>query len=186
MRKFDRLEEMEQYQNTETGSYEFRENGKLLDIEITFNLTIEGNIIAENINAWNITAHDISAKNITALNITAWNIIAEDIRVFNMNALDINAHDITAWDISAHNISSSNINASNINAHNITAWNISAQGIDALNIVFYAVCFANNDILCTSIHGIRENSRYFSLDGKVIITLDKEKAMAELDNNLEK
>ena len=76
-----------------------------------------------------------------------------------INALDIEARDIKAWDISA-----SEIYARNINAQDIIAYNIYAQ-----NIIYWAVCFAYNNIKCKSIKGTRENHKHFVLDGKIEI-----------------
>jgi len=84
-------------------------------------------------------AGDISALG----NISAWNISAE-----NISALDISA--------------AGNISAGNISARNISAWNISAE-----NILYYAVCFAYQNIVCLSITGKRDNCRHFCLDGKI-------------------
>ncbi len=113
MKQFNSIEEMEKYLNKETGTYEFSENCELLDIEITFDLTIDENILARNISALNI------------------------------------------------------------DACNINAWNISAWSIDASAISFHAVCYAYKNIVCKSIKGRRKNSRYFSLDGEVIIKEEK-------------
>ena len=67
-------------------------------------------------------------------------------------------------DINARNINARNIKAEDINALNINAWNINAEDIN-----FYAVCFAYEKFICKSIKGRQENSKYFSLDGEVII-----------------
>jgi len=133
MRTFSSLKEMKPYFNAITNSYEFFENGKLLDIEITFGLTINGNILARDI-----------------------------------NALDINAYDITAGDIDALSIT-----AGDISSLNIKAWDINAGDIEATEISFHAVCFAYKNIVCKSIKGRRANSRYFALDGEVIIKEEK-------------
>ena len=92
---------------------------------------------------------DINARNINALNI---------------KAEDINALNINAWNINAEGIKAEGINAGNINAGDINAWNINAEDIN-----FYAVCFAYEKFICKSIKGRQENSKYFSLDGEVII-----------------
>lgn len=76
---------------------------------------------------------------------------------------------IKAMNIKAKNIKSGDINAGDINAGDINAGDINAGNIDACDISFYAVCFAYNNIKCTSIEGRRENSKYFALDGKVVI-----------------
>ena len=76
-----------------------------------------------------------------------------------INALDIEVRDIKAWDISA-----SEIYARNINAQDIIAYNIYAQ-----NIIYWALCFAYNNIKCKSIKGTRENHKHLVLDGKIEI-----------------
>ena len=80
---------------------------------------------------------------------------------------DINAGNINAWDINARNI-----NAWDINARDINAWNINAGNINAWDISFFAVVFAYVKFICKSIKGCRENSKYFSLDGKVEFKTD--------------
>lgn len=119
MKQFNSIEDMEQYLNGDTRTYNFFENGERLDIEITFDLNIWANIIANDIHAKNIVAGDMDARDIKAGNITAG---------------DISALDITAQDIN-----------------------------------FYAVCYAYKSIVCKSIRGGRKNSKYFTLDGEVII-----------------
>ena len=140
MKQFNKLEEMEKYLNAEKGAYIFIENRKLLDIKITFNLTVKEGIIARNIEALDITASFIKARCIDA-----WNINTRK------------------------NITSSNINAMRITTRDINAWNIEAINIEACHIKFYAVCFTYENIECKSIISFRRNSRYFSLDGEVII-----------------
>lgn len=170
MKKFDRLEEMQPYQNKKTGSYEFKEDGELLDIQITFDLTIEGDIKARKIDAFNIKAGNIEAGNINAGNINALDIEALDITALNINACNIDAVDITAWNIDACNIDAGDMKAWNINALDIIdAGDIKALSIKAEAIRFHAVCYADNNIICKLIKGIHENARYFTLDGEVII-----------------
>ena len=82
----------------------------------------------------------------------------------NIDACDINARDINAW-----NIESCDINAININAYDITADDINAYDIKANNIIYFAVCFAYENIKCKSIKGRRENAEHFVLDGKIEI-----------------
>ena len=135
MIKFNSIEEIKKYYNKNTNTFEFIENGILLDVEFAFNLKIGVNIKARNINAW-----------------------------------DINVVNIDAWDIKAWNIDAWNINAQNINALNISAWNIVAE-----DITYHAVCFAYQNIECSSIKGRRVNAKHFVLDGKIkIIVEDKE------------
>lgn len=139
MKQFNSIEKLQPYLNEKTKTYEFIEKGKLINIEITFDLTIDENILARDINAGNINAGDINARNI--------------------NAEDINAGNITAR----------HINAGNITAGDIDAWHIAAWSMNASVISFHGVCFAYKNIVCKSIKSRRENSRYFSLDGEVII-----------------
>ena len=80
----------------------------------------------------------------------------------NIDACDINARDINAW-----NIESCDINAININAYDIIADDINAYDIKANNIIYFAVCFAYENIKCKSIKGRRENAEHFVLDGKL-------------------
>ena len=112
---------------------------------------------------FNIDLENISILN--ALNINAWNI----------NALDINAGNITAENIDAWNIDAWNINARNIDARNIDAGNIDARNIDAGDILYYAVCFAYQNIKCVSIKANRRNARHFCLDGEIIIKKEEPK-----------
>ena len=144
------FEEIKQYYNENTNTYEFVENEQLLDVELNFNLSVDSNILAGN-----ISAGDINAENINALNINAWDINASDIDALGINARDINACNIKAWDITAKNI-----NAFDINAYNI----------DAYDIIFDAVCFARKTFVCKSIKGQRNNNKYFCLDSDVVIT----------------
>lgn len=121
---------MQPYLNEKTKTYVFFENGKLLDIEITFDLIINGNILARDINAQSIEAWDITARNVDACDIDAWNIKAKRLYA---------SCDIKAWNI------------------------------EATEIRFYAICHASKNIICESIEGRHLNSKYFVLDGNVII-----------------
>lgn len=149
MNTFKNLEEIKQYYNENTNTYEFVENKQLLHVELTFDLSVASNIHAADIKAadikaWNINAGDINARNINARNINAWN---------------INARNINAYDIKAQNINACDINAFDINAFNI----------DAYDIIFEAVCFARETFVCKSIKGQRDNNKYFCLDSDVVI-----------------
>ena len=140
---FNNLEEIEKYYIKETNTYVFKEDGKWIDLVIfNFNLRIGSNIKANNINARHICVSDI-------------------------DVYDINARDIKARDINACNINACNINANNIDARDINAGEINATNINAKNINYWAVCFAYENIVCTSIRGRRENSKHFVLDGKL-------------------
>lgn len=141
---FNNIDEMQQYYNENTNTFEFYDNGEPLDIKLNFNLRIYANLTARDIKSHNIRFCDITARNIDA---------------YNIMADTINAHDIESYDIDA------NI----INANNINAYNIAANTIDAWDINFYAVCYAYKRFVCNSINGERENSKYFCLDSSVII-----------------
>ena len=140
----DSLEKMKPYYNENTKTYEFLDNGKLINVFFTFSIDIKANIkamdiTAENIKSWDINARDIKAMDITAENIKSWDINAIDINANNINsrsikAGDIKAWDIKAWDIKANNINSRNINAWNIKAGDIKAWDITSRDINAGDI----------------------------------------------------
>jgi len=135
-------------------------NCKLQSLTLLFNLDVQASIVnAGHINARDINARDIKARDINARDIKAWHINARDIEARDIKARDIKARDIKAW----------NIEARDIKARDIKAWNIEACDIKARDISFYAVCFAYNNIKCKSIEGRRDNSKYFSFDGKIII-----------------
>ena len=145
MKTFNSLKEMKPYYNKNTNTYEFVENGLIMDVEFKFILIVESHITARNINAGDI------------------------------NAWDINAYDINAWNINASNIIARDINARNITADDITAWDITAEDITADDISYYAVCFAYNNITCSSIKGDRGNAKHFVLDGKITIKKQEKK-----------
>jgi len=119
------------------------------DTEYSESIEVEGHIICE--------SERFSLK--VAGNITAWNIDAWNIDARNINARNINAGDINAW---------------NINAGNITAWDINARNINAGNIIYYAVCFAYQNIKCKSIKGTRDKHKHFCLDGKITKSCQKQ------------
>ena len=99
MKTFKNFEEIKQYYNEDTNTYEFVENEQLLDVELIFELSVDSNIHAGN----------IKALNIKALNINAWDINASDIDALGINARDINACNINARDINACNINAKDI-----------------------------------------------------------------------------
>ncbi len=168
MKQFNSLDDIKQYYNVNTDTYEFIENGEFIDIYINFNLYIESNIKACNIYAKDIKAGNIKSGNINSKNINSGNINALNIKSWNINAGDIKAWNIKAWDINAGNIKAWNINAKDINAYDINAYDI-----NALDIKFYSVCFSRKNFICNSIKGIRENSKYFCLDSDVVINSKK-------------
>ena len=137
------------------------------DIEIAFNgFFIDADIVCHNILSKD-SRRDINARGIDAFNIRAHNIKANDINAYDINAYDINAYDIKANDI----------NAGDIDAGDIDALNVGACDINARDINYYAVCFAHENIICTSIKGGRENAKHFCLDGEITI---KEQEVEEL------
>jgi len=159
MKTLNNLKETEKYYNKNTNTYEFIENGELLDIQLTFNFTVCSHINAGHIKAW-----DIEAGYIDAMDINAWDINAWDINAGNINASDIKARNIDVWNINAEDINVGHIKAWDIEAENIKAWDIKAR-----NINYYAVCFSYKNINCNSIKGRRTNSKHFYLDGKITI-----------------
>ena len=159
MKTFNSLEEMRPYYNANTGTYDFFENGERIDICINFFLDIEEDIIANKIIARQIQVNDIYANDVRVLYIDAC-----DIHANNIYASKINANDIYANDIDANDIITQNIDAKNLRAFNIYAQNIKSYMID-----FSIVCLAHKKIICKTINGKRENSRYFCLDSDVVI-----------------
>ena len=93
----------------------------------------------------------------------------------NITARNINAWDINAW----------NINACDINARNITARDINAWDINAGDILYYAVCFAYQNIKCLSIKAEREVSKHFCLDGEITFKSDNSEKKQELIDKAE-
>lgn len=178
MIKFNSIEEIKKYYNKNTNTYEFIEDGILLDVEFAFDLETDENIKARCINAYDIKALDINAYDIKAEDIKAWDINAYDINVLDINALKINALGINARDINA-----GDINALDINARDISALDIKALDINALDITYYAVCFAYQNIECSSIKGRRVNAKHFVLDGEIKIVEEIAKT-EELENDI--
>ena len=87
--------------------------------------------------------------------------------------------------INAWNITASDINAEDINAWNITAGDINARNINAGNILYYAVCFAYQNIKCLSIKAEREVSKHFCLDGEITFKNDNSEKKQELIDKAE-
>ena len=85
----DSLEKMKPYYNENTKTYEFLDNGKLINVFFTFSIDIKANIKAMDITAENIKSWDINARGIKAMDITAENIKSWDIKAENINAGDI-------------------------------------------------------------------------------------------------
>ena len=87
---------------------------------------------------------------------------------------------INAWDITA-----SDITARNITAWDINAWDINARNINAGDILYYAVCFAYQNIKCLSIKAEREVSKHFCLDGEITFKNDNSEKKQELIDKAE-
>ena len=100
-------------------------------------------------------------------------------------ASDINAEDINAWNINASDINASDITASDITASDITASDITARDINARDILYYAVCFAYQNIKCLSIKSKREVSKHFCLDGEITFKNDNSEKKQELIDKAE-
>ena len=149
--EFNSLAEVEKYYNIKTNTYEFKENGKYIDLVIfNFDLNVEANIDARDILAHNMSTWNITARNIKTLDIDAWHtIIADNIAASNINAWDIEAKTITAFDINA--------------------WDIKALDITAHDISYLALCSAQRYIRCSSINGRKGNSKHFAFSGLDVI-----------------
>ena len=104
------VDEMRQYYNSATNTYDFQENGQPLSI-----LLMNDFITKASIKAKNITAKDINCNSIIAYNIKALDIIAKD-------TIDCNY-------IMADNITSYKINASNILVSYLTSIETYATGV---------------------------------------------------------
>ena len=136
IKEFNNLEEIQKYYDKETNTYIFKEGDKYIDlIKFNFDLVIFSNI----------SALDVIARKIDAYDIDVWN--------------------INAWDIDSHVLRCDDINAWDIKANYIYAENINALNIYAIDIFYYAVCFAYKSIKCNLIKGSRTNARHFVLDG---------------------
>ena len=196
IKEFNNLEEIQKYYNNKTNTYVFKENNEYIKlVKFNFDLNIkdshiEANDISAydinscNIKANNIKASDINVKDIKACNINVCDIHAENVDVLDITALvidvcdihaeNIDALDIDALDIYALDIYAYNIVARNIKANDIKANNIDANNIEANNIIYYAVCFAYQNIKCKSIKGTRNNSKHFALDEDIEIKGEEE------------
>ena len=136
------------------------------DVKFECSISIDASII--------VIAGDINARDITAGNITARNITAGDVNAWDITAWDINVRDINVRDITACNVTAGNINARDINVRDITA----------RNILYYAVCFAYNNIKCLSIKARRPVSKHFCLDGKITIKKEEPKETIKIGDNV--
>ena len=96
IKRFNSLEEIQNYYNKDTNTYIFKKDGEMIDLVIfNFHLDIKASINAldieaKNIKAFDIKARDINARNINALDINASDIYSKNIRAWNIKAQDIN------------------------------------------------------------------------------------------------
>lgn len=140
---FNSLEEIQRYYDEETNTYIFKENGHYINLVVLdFDLNIKADI-----KAWDINAQHI-------------------------NALDIHAMNIYAFGIDAIDIDGISIEVNNIIARDIDVSHIIAQNIQARNITYNTICFAYNNIKCKSIKGVRQKSKHFVLNGKLVVEND--------------
>ena len=140
---------MQKYYNKKTNTYYFYD-----DVTFNCNIDVSSNIEARNVNGGYIKAEHISAWDIKAVGINVRKIYSWNLKAFEIEAVNIDAHDISVC---------------NIKAINIYAWDIKAKNINAFDISFNAICCAYETFVCNSIEGRRENSKYFCLDGEVVI-----------------
>jgi len=142
--------------------------------------TIHGNLVLEKDTTFDgdiVVEGDIIGKKGERYALTVkGNLKAYDVLVADLFAVDVIVHDIFVGDIFARNLTTHHMSTNSIFAlKDIFAGDIAAAGsISARSIWYNGVCYAYRDIECTSIEGMREDSRHFSLDGKVIIIRKKE------------
>lgn len=91
------VEEMRQYYNSATNTYDFQENGQPLSIVLMNDFVTKASIKAKNITAKGINCNSIIAYNIKALDIIAKDTInCKYIMVENLTSYKINASNILA------------------------------------------------------------------------------------------
>lgn len=170
MKIFNSIEEMAPYYNGKTNTYEFYEDGLLIDITINFDFDKSCRIVAGDIKAKNIKTFYLKCRSITALDIRSTTLDALCVGAFNINAgMDIKAYTINALNINARDISVTE----ELIAIDIKARDITANDIHANNISFYSLCFARRTLVCNTIQGERENSKYICLDNRVCIESER-------------
>ena len=175
MKEFNNLEEMKEYYEERTNTYVFRENDEYIDLVVlNFDLEVQANIEAKDIKGKDIMVQELNARDITAEDIEAWNIMARDIHTDDIFASDMNIRDINARDIEALDIS-----ADNIEARDIGAKDIKATSIKARDIIYYALCFAYENITCRTIVAKRDNHKHFVLDGSISTDVSMQTMMEE-------
>lgn len=157
---FNNLNDILKYYDEETNTYNFRENGEIIDIVIfNFDLNIESNIEARDIRATSITAKNIHARNIT---------------VWDMNVCDIESVCIDAGVIRARDIYTTTIESMDIYARDIKTYGVMSVNIYARDILYMTICSAYEDFKCNSIKCRQELPIHGSLYGKLeVIENDK-------------
>lgn len=150
---FNNLNDIQKYYDEETNTYNFRENGEIIDVVIfNFDLNVESNIEARYLRATSIIANNIHARNII---------------VWDMNVCDIEAVCIDAGVIRARDIYTTTIKSMSIYARDIKAIGVNAVNIYARDIMYTTMCVAYEDIKCNSIKCRRELPIHCSLYGKL-------------------
>lgn len=153
---FNNLNDIQKYYDEETNTYNFRENGEIIDVVIfNFDLNVESNIEARDLRATSIIANNIHARNII---------------VWEINACDIEAVCIDAGVICARDIYTTTIKSMSIYARDIKAIGVNAVNIYARDIIYTTMCVAYEDIKCNSIKCRQELSIHCSLYGKLEVT----------------
>ncbi|MDD6879916.1 MAG: hypothetical protein PUD59_06855 [bacterium] len=159
IKEFHNLDEIQKYYDEKSNTYVFKENDEYIDLVVlNFDLEVQANIEAKDIKGKDIMVQELNARDITAEDIEAWNIMARDIHADDIFASDMDVRDINARDIEALDISADNIEARDIGAKNIKATSIK---------IYYALCFAYENITCRTIVGKRDNHKHFVLDDSI-------------------
>ena len=115
---------------------------------INEDLKVEGNILGKNGEIFNLQVKG---------NLDCWN---------------LNCCNLNCWDLKCYNLDCRNLNCCNLDCCDLDCYDL-----DCWDLNFFAVCFAYDNIKCKSIKGRRENSRYFVLDGKIIINGKEERSL---------
>lgn len=158
-------EELDKYYNTKRkNAYVVNDN-----VEFTFDVDVEDDIIAFDINAQNIKARNIIGRDISAGNITG-----KFIKANNVVGADIFVDEITVDNINAKNIKTKIIKTSSIVVLDISANRIYVDNVYANNILYSEICMVSDSISCISIKGdnICSLAIRYSLQGKLSIRKD--------------
>lgn len=155
-------EELDKYYNNK------RKNAYVIsdNVEFTFDVDVEDDIMAFDINAQNIKARNIIGRDISAGNITGKYINAD-----NVVGADIFVDEIAVDNINAKNIKTKTIRTSSIVVLDISANRIYADNVYANNILYGDICMVDDGISCISIKGdnICSLAIHYSLQRKLSI-----------------